>query len=317
MTTWSIPYVDVDPTFWQEVHRRFGGVVREVYFPVPGRQFASGRGPQPEHHLKAALRNAPLARSVVVNPVVLVEPVEVFAPKVVQVLRRLQDDWGVGSVTVANLALARAIKDALPELCVSASTLMGISSPAQALVAGDCVDAITVDNRLIRSLPALKKLRAACRGELRLIVNEGCLPGCLFRTQHFYEMGYYSDGYPQSLCQDLLAERPWLRLTGAWILPRHLHWYEGLYDGLKLAGRVTLRDPDRYLSVLEAYVQRAPILPRDIGGGPASPLAAIEVSDDWYEFVLHCDKRCDACTVCREQYESACVRAGGRIEPRG
>jgi hypothetical protein len=181
---------------------------------------------------------------------------------------------------------------------------MGLASPAQAWLAQDAVDAITVDNRLVRDLAGLKQMRAAFPGEIRLIVNEACLPGCLFRAQHFYEMGY-GDELPQSLCQGLLEERPWLRLTGAWVLPRHLHHYDGLYDGLKLAGRVTLRDPDRYLNVLDAYVNRGPILPRDIGGGPASPLEAIDVSDEWFEFVLHCDKRCDVCSVCREQYEHA------------
>jgi hypothetical protein len=101
----------------------------------------------------------------------------------------------------------------------------------------------------------------------------------------------------------MLEEHPWLRLTGAWVLPRHLRYYDGLYDSLKLAGRVTLRKPDRYLSVLEAYVNRGPILPRDIGGGPASPLDELDASDDWFEFVLYCDKRCDTCPVCREYYQ--------------
>jgi hypothetical protein len=136
------------------------------------------------------------------------------------------------------------------------------------------------------------------------LVNEACIPGCPFRTQHFYEMGY-SDTFPLSLCQRMLEEHPWLRLTGAWLLPKHLVYYEGVYDSLKLAGRVTLRDRDRYLTVLEAYVHRKPILPRDIGGGPASPLDSLDASDEWFEFVLHCDKQCDVCSVCRKYYEGS------------
>jgi hypothetical protein len=304
VSTWILPYVDQSLDFWQEVERRFGPQVREVYFPVPGRQLASGRPPQPEGLLGEFLRRAPLPKAVLVNPIVLLRPVEAMAPGVLSILRRLEDDYGVRSVTVTNLALARRIKDALPGWHVAASVLMGLASPAQAWLAQDAVDAITVDNRLVRDLAGLKQMRAAFPGEIRLIVNEACLPGCLFRAQHFYEMGY-GDELPQSLCQGLLEERPWLRLTGAWVLPRHLRHYDGLYDGLKLAGRVTLRDPDRYLNVLDAYVNRGPILPRDIGGGPASPLEAIDVSDEWFEFVLHCDKRCDVCSVCREQYEHA------------
>jgi hypothetical protein len=235
---------------------------------------------------------------------VLTRPVELIAPSMLCTLRWLQDEFGVQSVTLTNAKLARLIKETLPGWHVTASVLMGIGNPTQAWLVQDCLDAITVDNRLVRDLAGLKELRAAFSGEIRLIVNEACLPGCLFRTQHFYEMGY-GDHFPESLCQQMLEERPWLRLTGAWILPRHLRYYDGLYDTLKLAGRVTLRDPQRYIGVLGAYVNRMPILPRDIGGGPASPLEAIDVTDEWFEYVLQCDKRCHVCSVCREQYQQA------------
>lgn len=305
MSTWIIPYVDQDLAFWQEIRNRFGGSIKEVYFPLPGGQIASGRAPQPEQFLDSFLRHAPLPKAAVVNPVVLDRPVEQVAPEVVASLRRLRDEWGVQGVTVANLALAGRIKEALPDLAVAASVLMGISSPAQALVARGHVDALGPDTRLVRDLHGLEQLRAAFPGEIRLLVNEACLPGCLFRTQHFYEMAY-GQAFPESLCQQILEERPWLRLTGAWILPRHLHFYDGVYDSLKLAGRVTLRDPERYLAVLAAYVHRQPILPRDIGGGPASPLDGIDVSDEWFEFVLNCDKHCDTCLVCRREWHRAC-----------
>lgn len=310
MSIWIIPYIDQPPDFWQEVDRRFGLQVQEVYFPMPGRLFASGRPPQPERFLGDFLRSVPLPKGVLINPIILPRPVEAVAPQVLTALQWLEGDYGVRSVTVANPTLARRIKEALPGWQVIASVLMGLATPAQAWLVREGVDAITVDNRLVRDLAGLRQMRAAFSGEMRLIVNEACLPGCPFRTQHFYEMGY-SDEFPQSLCQGLLEQHPWLRLTGAWVLPRHLHFYDGLYDGLKLAGRVTLRDPERYLGVLEAYVHRKPILPRDIGGGPASPLEGVEVSDEWFEFVLHCDKRCDLCSVCRTQYEQAVYDSGG------
>lgn len=302
MSAWIIPYVDQPPEFWQEVHERFGEQVREVYFPMSTGQVASGRSPQPDRFLDDFLRQAPLPKAVVVNPIVLPLPVEVTAPSVVAALRQLRDDFDVRSVTVANLALARIIKTELPELFVSASVLMGVASPLQSLVAQDWVDAVAPDTRLTRDLTGLQRLRAAFLGEIRLLVNEACIPGCPFRTQHFYEMGY-GDEFPRSLCDQMLAEHPWLRLTGAWILPRHLALYEGLYDSLKLAGRVTLQEPDRYLTVLGAYVNREPILPTNIGGGPASPLDDFDITDEWFEYVLHCNKQCDSCMVCRDYYQ--------------
>jgi hypothetical protein len=307
MTTWVIPYIDQGLDFWQEVDRRFAPQIEEVYFPVPGRRLASGRPWQPESQMDDFLRHAPLAKAVLVNPIVLSRPVETMAPVVLSLLQELAGDYGVQRVTVTNLALARVINDTLPDWHVTASVLMGIATPAQAwlaqVVAGR-LHAITVDNRLVRDLTGLRQMRAAFQGELRMIVNEACLPGCLFRTQHFYEMGY-GDDWPHSLCQPLLDEHPWLRLTGAWVLPQHLSHYDGLCDSLKLAGRVTLRDPQRYLAVLEAYAHRLPLLPGEIGGGPASVLEPLDLSDEWFEFVLHCDKRCDRCSVCRDAYARA------------
>ena len=301
MGVWVIPYVDQETAFWQELAERFGPSIREVYFPLPGGFVGSGRGPQPDRYLGAFLRAAPLPKAVLVNPIVLPRPAEELAPQVLAGLQRLHDEYGVQRVTVANPALARAIRQGLPQYRITGSVLMGIATPAQALVVRDLLDGLAPDTRLLRDLQGLRRLREAFPGEIRLLVNEACLPGCPYRTQHFYEMGY-GDHLPQSLCRQILDERPWLRLTGAWVLPRHLAHYDGLYDSLKLAGRVTLRDPARYLRVLRAYTQREEILPCDIGGGPASPLEPIRMPDALFEAILHCGKDCHACSVCREHY---------------
>jgi len=310
VSPWVIPYVDQDISFWEEIADKFGAHVKEVYFPMPGEIVASGRGRQPDEHLEAFLRRAPLPKAVLVNPIVLSRPVEEIAPQILDSLRQLYRDFGVGSVTVANPALARWIREECPEFKITASILMGIARPVQVLMVQDYVDAITPDNSLVRDLRGLKRLREAFTGEIRLIVNEACIPGCLYRMQHFYEMGY-GDSYPRSLCQQMLADHPWLRLTGAWILPRHLVYYEGLCDSLKLAGRVTLRDRDRYLTVLSAYIHREEILPRDIGGGPASVLEAIDMPDELFESILGCDKDCHACSICRDYYEQATATGKG------
>ena len=304
MSTWVIPYIDQEPAFWDEISARFGPQIAEVYFPAPGGTIATGRSRQPEQFLSAFLRHSTLSKSVLINPIVLHQPTAQSAPAILETLQRLRDDFGVRRVTVANPELAMAIKEALPDFSVVASILMTIATPAQVLMIRDYVDAITPDSRLLRDLHGLRDLRQAFAGELRLLVNEACIPGCPFRNQHFYEMGY-GGSFPHSLCQRMLDERPWLRLTGAWILPQHLSCYEGLYDTLKLAGRVTLRDPARYLAVLHAYVTRKPMLPADIGGGPASVLEPIPITDAFFDCVLHCNKHCDACSTCSDYYEQA------------
>jgi hypothetical protein len=138
---------------------------------------------------------------------------------------------------------------------------------------------------------------------LRLIVNEACLPGCPHRVQHFHEMAHLAES-PRSLCQDLLTRQPWLRLTGAWVLPQHLHLYSGICDEWKLAGRVTLKDPGRYLRVLDAYVNQTPLTPDRIGGGPASVLMALPIDEAFFEHTLNCGRDCHRCSICRDYYHS-------------
>jgi hypothetical protein len=67
MSTWVIPYVDQDISFWEEIADRFGMYVKEVYFPVFGGVIASGRSKQPEKFMETFLRYAPLSKSVLVN----------------------------------------------------------------------------------------------------------------------------------------------------------------------------------------------------------------------------------------------------------
>jgi hypothetical protein len=310
---WSIPYTDQDPSFWEELRRGYGANVSEVYFPVRGEILPSGRSPQPETRLDEFLAGSPLPKSVLLNPIVLPCPAEEIAPSVLAELGRLAAEYEIRRVTVADLNLARIIRAALPDFRITLSTLAGISTPLQLEIIGDIADAIVPDSRVLRNLRELETLRRAYAGEIRLMVNEACLPGCPFRFQHFYEMGA-GIPMPESLCQTTLAGKPWLRLTGAWVLPRHLHHYNGLYDSLKLAGRVTLRDPRKYMAVLGAYIGRKPILPCDIGGGPASVLEPIDMPDDLFAKILRCDRNCPVCGACIEYYHRA---AGTAALPGG
>jgi hypothetical protein len=304
MNTWEIPYIDQDVSFWDGIAEKFGDSIHSVYFPMPGEFVASGRAPQPQKFLGTFLQHVSLRKQVLINPILLNRPAEEMAPVLVKALQQLISEFGIAGVTVSNFTLAQIIRKALPDVKIAASTLMGIATPAQVLVAQECVDTIIPDTRVMRDLAALERLRRAFSGEIRLIVNEACLPGCLYRVQHFYEMAY-SKCLPQSLCRPTLMAQPWLRLTSGWVLPQHLKIYDGLYDSLKLAGRVTLRDPQKYEQVLGAYIRRDALLPGDIGGGPASFLDAIEISEEWFAQVVRCSKECTRCTVCKDYYEKA------------
>ena len=203
----------------------------------------------------------------------------------------------------------------MPELPLTASVLMDVARPHQARQLAGICETLVPASRIMRNYAALQALRRAFPGILRLMVNEACLPDCLMRVQHFYEMGY-AEEMPLSMCEPLLDKHPWMRLTGAWALPQHLHFFDGMTRAFKLAGRATLQDPDHYLNVLDAYINRRALTPEAIGGGPASPVAPIHISDAYYRTTLHCDKNCHSCSICREYYEQSTLGAGQRERKR-
>jgi hypothetical protein len=302
MKPWVIPYIDQPISFWDELYGHYGGGIEEVYFPMPQGWFASGRSQQPQVYLETFLKQDNLPKAVLVNPVVLPEPIAQIGPKVVEKLKGLFESYGVRSVTVTSLELACAIRQALPMMHITGSCLMGIASPVQTLLLDHTLDSLTPDTRLSHDLAGLEKLKTSFSGRVRLLVNESCLPGCPMRPQHFYEMAY-SNTFPLSLCQAFLEKKPWLRMTSGWILPQHLHYFDSVCDCYKLAGRVTLKNPATYRKVLAAYFHQTPLNPADIGGGPASILAPMQIPDSFFETILHCDKQCGTCSTCRNFYE--------------
>jgi hypothetical protein len=300
-TKWIIPYIDQPLSFWEQLAGNYSHKIKEVYLPLPGEIFGSGRPPQSTEHLDQFLRRSLFPLSVLANPIILPRPVDELAPQIIEVLKKLTGEFGVGSVTVSDLLLAQHIRESLPELSLTASVLMDIAQPNQVVMMQNVCDTLVPASRIMRNLPALKSLREAFSGKIRLIVNEACLPNCPFRVQHFSEMGS-NIGHPHSLCNKLLRDFPWMRLTGAWVLPQHLHLYNEIYDELKLAGRVTLRDPALYHKVLDAYLHRKPLTPNEIGGGPASVLEPIEITEEFFAQTLHCGHQCHSCTVCQEYW---------------
>ncbi len=301
---WVAPYVDQPLAFWEKLYQDFGGFVKAVYLPLPGGPLGSGRPLQSSEYLYEFLRGSPFPASVLANSMLLPQPVEEVAPVVIEALRKLHGEIGLAGATVANLQLAARIREALPDLSITASVLMDIAQPNQVLMIEGICDTLVPASRVMRDLPALQALREAFSGRIRLIVNEGCLAGCPFRVQHFYEMGGASDN-PRSLCNELLARHPWMRLTGAFVLPQHLHLYDGVYDELKLSGRVTLKDAEHYRRVLGAYIHRQPLLANEIGGGAASVLEPITISEEFFTHTLTCNRRCGECQRCPEYYDMA------------
>ncbi|MBN2821636.1 MAG: hypothetical protein JXR33_00390 [Coriobacteriia bacterium] len=296
---WVLPYIDQPPEFWARVADVVAPDTASVYFPMPASPIGSGRPPLRAEHLQAFLGVDGVEKSVLLNPVVHEGPAARAFAMVKPYVRELVEEFGVAEAVVGSLGLARLLREAFPELRRAASTLLDVRTPAQVVYLEGVFDSLTPGGGVMRDLPALRELREAWPRALRLMVNEGCLPGCVYRTQHFFEMNS-ADPMPASLCAGLLEREPWLVLTGAWVLPQHLDLFEGLYDELKLDGRVTLAEPEHYLRVLSAYAHRTPLDLAEIGGGPATAPGVPPISREFYAHTLTCAKTCASCDVCRE-----------------
>jgi len=296
--TWSIPYIDQPAEFWATLANEHGPALQEVYFPIGLEGIGSGRPAQPDRHLKNLLQSMAVPMAVLVNPLVLPQPLEDLGERILEELRRLHEHDGVCAATVADVRLAERIKSSLPAMRLTASCLLEVAEASQARLLRDVFDVLVPSTRMLRCPERLAALRTSFGQKLRLLVNEGCLAPCLDRKQHFFEMGT-GCGVPKSLCELRLTRDPWLRLTGTWILPQHLHLLDPVADQYKLAGRVTLRDPEHYRKVLRAYVQRRALWPHEIGGGPASVLSRLSIPRTHAQAAMACDHVCADCRFCR------------------
>jgi hypothetical protein len=297
-----VPYIDQDQGFWKRLADLYGEQIKEVYFPITDEEIATGRPRQPDKYLKAFLESRILPVSVLINPVILARPVEEYTDRVLRKLEYYAENYRLTGATLTNLKLAKRIKESFPGLRLAASTLMEICSEQQLSMVGDTFDIIVPPARAIREIRILRSLRKTFQGTIRLMVNEACTPSCVFRTQHFYEMSNPGIKHPDSLCQELLEQKPWLRLTGGWILPQHLFLFRGLYDELKLSGRITLQQPGNFLRVLDSYLNEKELQPHEIGGGPASINIPVTIETAFYKYTLNCRKNCVTCKVCQDYW---------------
>ncbi len=300
-TKWSIPYIDQPLDFWLELAEHYQPSVDEIYIPLDRTTISSGRPRTPSKHLSGLLKNQPFPPAILINPVVLPKPVDELFPIVLEELKRLYGEFGIDRVTVSNAMLAKKIKHVFPSFKLTASTLMDVFAANQLSMIGDLFHSLVPSSRIVRDIGALKKLKKAFPGHLKLIVNESCLPNCRLRIQHFYEMGQELKR-PKSLCDDLLKKHPWLGMTGSWVLPQHLDLYSDITHSFKLSGRVTLRNPSDYLKVLDSYINRIDLSPHEIGGGPASVTHNMTIDRKFFEATLNCKKNCDACDICKDYF---------------
>jgi collagenase-like PrtC family protease len=158
-------------------------------------------------------------------------------------------DAGVDMVTIAVPYLIELVRSNFPELPVSVSVICEVSDThSLRLFEAYGVQRVQLAEECNRDLALLELLSEAAGSELSLVVNNGCLRFCAYRSYHntLCSQGSQSDkpdhgyiDYPLLKCSAERARDPVEILRSPWIRPEDLGFYEERFgiELFKLAGR--------------------------------------------------------------------------------
>jgi collagenase-like PrtC family protease len=156
---------------------------------------------------------------------------------------------GVDMVTIAVPYLIELVRGNFPELPVSVSVICEVSDThGLRLFERYGVQRVQIAEECNRDLALLELLAGTAGPELSLVVNNGCLRFCPYRSYHntLCTQGSQSDkpdhgyiDYPLLKCSAERAHSPVELLRSPWIRPEDLGFYEERFgiELFKLAGR--------------------------------------------------------------------------------
>ena len=162
----------------------------------------------------------------------------------VEFVRRMHEDEGVRAVTLANPFHIEAVRNACPDLEISASVLSDIDCFSRAKTFADAgATTFTPDTSINRDLKLLGAIHRRLGLEVKLMVNEGCLNKCPYRKFHMNYISHVSregehEGEAFSFaCGDLIRKDTANLFRSNWVRPEELSRYEGITSFFKIVGR--------------------------------------------------------------------------------
>ncbi len=233
--------------------------IAEVYFAPPGlpsgRNNSATRAPQYAEHLTALLgelaalgiRSNLLLNGLCSGPET---GSRAWARRAVATVARYQE-LGVSDVSCVSITDLLLLRHEFPQLTLHVSVNMFIDSVEKAAQLRHVCDVITLDRSLNYDLQGIAAIRQAVPQRLKLLVNEGCLSGCVHRVQHFNALAH-NRNLQTAYCKFLFARSPALILQTPFIRPEDLPPYFSRVDYFKLATR-DVRTAAQLDRLLRAY----------------------------------------------------------------
>ena len=246
-----------------------------------------------------------------------------FFCKVGDTVDYLREKYGLAVVTTTSPLIAKFLKQNFPQIEVRASVNMEID-PIQGMdYIADWFDSFYLKREYNRDMKKIVTAKEWCDQngkKLYGLANSGCLNFCSAHTfhdnlvSHESEIAEMDNAYQfEGQCWQYLGKPEkrwdWLRITN-FIRPEDVYKYDNLFDGLKLATRVT-KNP---AGIIEAYCTGSfsgniPDLLEPDHAGVFYPeiIENKKIPDSFAEKVLNCQKNCKECGYCNNVQKDATI----------
>ncbi len=236
--------------------------ISEVYFPINPQILGSGRGAIDHEYyddiIKALIgiaKNNDIKTNMIINQIGGSEffADDKFLKRVLDYVDYFCNVQGVNFVTVTNPILAKNISRVTSYAKVVASVNMFINSFVginKAMQLG--ISEFYLDRESNYNIDFIKKVKDNFKNiKMRIMLNEGCIPNCLFRQSHFDCVGLmqsqeseqklrkYEEMHRISGCQISYSNDLSLLLKTPIIRPEDLKYYTPYIDTFKVVGRTT------------------------------------------------------------------------------
>lgn len=257
----SIPYNN-DFKGTMELLKKYKHYIKEIYFPVNPQIIGSGRGGANHQYydefIKALIvraREYNIKSNMIINPIGMSE---IFADqnqytKILNYIDFLANVFSLDYITVTNPILAKSIREIASSVKVVASVNMFINSfegIKKAMQLG--IQEFYIDRESNWDIEFIKSVKENFKNiKMRVMLNEGCIPNCVFRVSHFdcvglmqseekfHEFRRYEDKHRTMGCYASYMNDLSLILKTTMIRPEELKYYTPYVETFKVAGRTT------------------------------------------------------------------------------
>jgi collagenase-like PrtC family protease len=246
-----------------------------------------------------------------------------FFSRIVAYIRTLRNA-GLKSVVVTNPVYISAIKEQVKDIEVEASVNCYVKTVEQAVYLKDLgADVVTIDRDINRNIPLIRDIKDKSGIRIKIMLNEGCLRNCPFRTMHYNFLshnhrksrGFIANTFPDKFCVKIYLKNPDKVFSIPFIPPDAVPQYARLADYFKLTTRAM--PTARVESCLKAYIDQA------FDGNLTEILdcpglvyfdhidyAALK-KNDYFKKMIRCGGECGKCGFCGALMRDAAVISPG------